>query len=249
MDSKWKSSFGRSRTPMGTVPISVIYGYKYPLSPIPNKTTSTPPYSRKSTAAWPSSLTNKYEYNNNSTVTSQPPQLVQARKFGTNVTNGVSNASYNTASEALTRTNTENTTTQMKTRGCLSYISNFRSKQTTEEAPKVTTSSSSSFNASSYSFRKPNLISSRSRTVDPNYSSHNNYSGLSSYRSASRAPTVGPTSYSTYSGYYSRSNVARSQDYRPSTTWYKPSRFTFSTISSSFTRFKTSFQTFKSRYF
>ena len=31
MDSRWKSSFGRSRTPMGTVPISVIYGYKYPL--------------------------------------------------------------------------------------------------------------------------------------------------------------------------------------------------------------------------
>ena len=31
MDAKWKSSFGRSRTPMGAVPISVIYGYKYPL--------------------------------------------------------------------------------------------------------------------------------------------------------------------------------------------------------------------------
>ena len=29
-----RSRFHRSRTPMGTVPISVICGYKYPLSPV-----------------------------------------------------------------------------------------------------------------------------------------------------------------------------------------------------------------------
>ena len=87
--------------------------------------------------------------------------------------------------------------------------------------------------------------------------------------------TVSPSSYSTYKGYFSRSNVARSQDCRPSTSWHRQSRFrdlhiiintitilcfypadyiqfsrfTFSTISSSFTRFRSTFQTFKSKYF
>ena len=46
----------------------------------------------------------------------------------------------------------------------------------------------SSYDASSCSFRKPNIVSSRARTVDPIYSSHNNYStSLASYRAASRA--------------------------------------------------------------
>lgn len=37
--------------------------------------------------------------------------------------------------------------------------------------------------------------------------------------------TVSPSSYSTYKGYFSRSNVARSQDCRPSTSWHRQSRF------------------------
>ena len=84
---------------------------------------------------------------------------------------------------------------------------------------------SKSFNASTYTYRKPNIISSRSYTVEPS-------SYYSSYRTSSRAQTVSPTYSgassrlvgSGYSGYYGRSNVARSQDNKPSSTWYKPSR-------------------------
>ena len=64
---------------------------------------------------------------------------------------------------------------------------------------------------------------SRARTVDPNYSSHSSYPSTS-YKSLARATTVSPSSCSAYSGYYGRSNVARAQDYRPKTTWYRPSR-------------------------
>ena len=66
------------------------------------------------------------------------------------------------------------------------------------------------------------FLCSRARTVDPNYSSYTSYPSTS-YKSLARAPTVSPSS--AYSGYYSRSNVARAQDYRPKTTWYRPSRY------------------------
>ena len=57
-------------------------------------------------------------------------------------------------------------TAQKKTRGCLSYISSLRNRQTTTTTTTTTTTvtrepATSSFNATSYSFRKPNLISSR----------------------------------------------------------------------------------------
>jgi len=252
MDSAWKSSFGRSRTPMGTVPISVIYGYKYPLSPVTDKSPQNKKISNSSykAAPWPSCLNTI-----SSTSTTQPPQVVPTRKFRQTETNGVADVSNNihTASDKLTTTN--DCITQKKTRGCLSFISSIRSRQA-EELPVSVNPTTSSFNATTYSFRKPNLISSRSRTVDPNYSSHTSYSGLNSFRSSSRAPTVGPTSYSSYSTYghsyaglYSRSNVARSQDHKPSSTWYRPSRFTMSSITSSFSRFRTTFQSFRSKYF
>ena len=85
------------------------------------------------------------------------------------------------------------------------------------------TTDTSSFNANTYNFRKPNIISSRSFTVEPS----NYYSG---YKASSRAQTVTPGYSSSrytgfgYSGYFGRSNVARSQDNKPSNTWYKPSR-------------------------
>ena len=66
------------------------------------------------------------------------------------------------------------------------------------------------------------FVYSRARTVDPNYSSYSSYPS-SSYKSLARATTVSPSS--AYSGYYGRSNVARAQDYRPTTTWYRPSRY------------------------
>ena len=51
-----RSRFYRSKTPMGTVPISVIYGYKYPLSPAefrkPSLITTVQP--EPVTRAWPS---------------------------------------------------------------------------------------------------------------------------------------------------------------------------------------------------
>jgi len=207
---------------MGTVPISVIYGHKYPLSPIPAQKAapSTPP-SMRASSVWPSGLAR------------EPPQLVQRRKYDSNV-NGL-----------------DTDTAQKKTRGCLSYISSLRNRQTTTTLSTVTrepATTTSSFNATSYCFRKPNLISSsRAKTVDPNYSSYSSYHS-SSYKSLARATTVSPTS--AYSGYYGRSNVARAQDYRPKTTWYRPSRFTMpSSITSSFSRFRSSFQSFKTRYF
>ena len=64
-------------------------------------------------------------------------------------------------------------------------------------------------------------MSSRAKTVDPNYSSYSSYHS-SDYKSLARASTVSPAS--AYSGYYGRSKVARAQDYRPKTTWYRPSR-------------------------
>merc|ERR1712029_694421 len=116
MNSTWKSSFGRSRTPMGTVPISVIYGHKYPLSPIPAPKAgpSTPP-SHRSSSVWPSSLAR------------EPPQLVQRRKYenGVTVTNGTNG--LDTADTA-----------QKKTRGCLSYISSLRNRQTTTTTATTT---------------------------------------------------------------------------------------------------------------
>jgi len=237
---------------MGTVPISVIYGYKYPLSPVPDKTLQNQKISNSSykSSPWPSCLDST-----SLTSSSNPPQVVPTRKFRHTETNGVANNIHST-SDKLTTSN--DYITQKKTRGCLSFISSIRSRQVDDLPVSVnpTTSTTSSFNASTYSFRKPNLISTRSRTVDPNYSSYSSYSGINSYRSASRAPTVGPTNYSSYStfghsyaGLYSRSNVARNQDYKPASSWYRPSRFTMSSITSSFTRFRTSFQTFKSKYF
>ena len=65
-------------------------------------------------------------------------------------------------------------------------------------------------------------VCSRAKTVDPNYSSYTSYN-TSSYKSAARATTVSPSS--AYTGYYGRSNVARAEDYRPRTTWYRPSRY------------------------
>merc|ERR1712029_907309 len=125
MNSTWKSSFGRSRTPMGTVPISVIYGYKYPLSPIPVKA-GLSSSSYREASAWPSCL-----HTTDSTAIN-PPQVVPRRKHYQNGT-------------------TE--TIQKKTRGCLSYISSLRSKQETSEIDASTKPTySSSFNASSYSY-------------------------------------------------------------------------------------------------
>ena len=86
-----------------------------------------------------------------------------------------------------------------------------------------TSTNTTSFNSSTYTYRKPNIISSRSFTVEPS----NYYSG---YKASSRAQTVTPGYSSSrytgsgYSGYFGRSNVARSQDNKPSSTWYKPSR-------------------------
>jgi len=240
---------------MGTVPISVIYCHKYPLSPVPDTKAGnrTPPSYRSS--GWPSCLDQNHNYKSSYTSTSHqpPPPVVPSRKFKLSETNGFTRSEI--VNDTLTQTN--DASTQRKTRGCLSYISSLRSRQPITTTTNTTstlvepTVGSSSFNASTYSFRKPNLISSRSRTVDPNYSSYTNYSNLNSYRSLSRAKTVAPSSYpsSSYASYYSRSNVARSQDNRPSSTWYKPSRFTFSTFTSSFTRFKSTFSSFKSRYF
>ena len=86
---------------------------------------------------------------------------------------------------------------------------------------------SKSFNASTYTYRKPNIISSRSYTVEPS-------SYYSSYRTSTRAQTVSPgysTGYSGgYRGYFGRSNVARSQDNKPQNTWYKPSRSGYSLL-------------------
>merc|ERR1712227_1055351 len=149
---------------MGTVPISVIYGHKYPLSPIPAPKAgpSTPP-SHRSSSVWPSSLAR------------EPPQLVQRRKYenGVTVTNGTNG--LDTADTA-----------QKKTRGCLSYISSLRNRQTTTTTATTTVTrepTTSSFNATSYSFK-----------------------------SLARATTVSPSSCSAYSSYYGRSSVARAQD-------------------------------------
>merc|ERR1712045_75650 len=242
---------------MGTVPISVIYGHKYPLSPIPAPKAGppTPPTTYRSSSVWPSCLDKTFR---------EPPQVVQRRKYYQNgvTSNGVTSngiTGNGVTGNGITgngvTTADAGDTVQKKTRGCLSYISSLRSRQTTTStqqhnntttASTPVTSTASSFNASSYSYRKPNLTSTRSKTVDPNYSSHTSFH-TSSYKTLSRATTVSPAS--AYSGYYGRSNVARAQDYRPATSWYRPSRFTLSSVTSSFTRFRSSFQTFKSRYF
>ena len=92
--------------------------------------------------------------------------------------------------------------------------------QATLEPTQQARTAPESFNASTYNFRKPNIISSRALTVEPSaYYSH--------YRTSARAQTVTPghsTGYSGYRGYFGRSNVARSQDNKPHNTWYKPSR-------------------------
>merc|ERR1719342_775400 len=131
---------------------------------------------------WPSCLDST-----SLTSSSNPPQVVPTRKFRHTETNGVANNIHST-SDKLTTSNDYNIT-QKKTRGCLSFISSIRSRKV-DDLPVSVNPTTSSFNASTYSFRKPNLISTRSRTVDPNYSSYSSYSGINSYRSASRAPVI-----------------------------------------------------------
>ena len=113
----------------------IIMNYLYLPSPIPAQKAapSTPP-SMRASSVWPSGLAR------------EPPQLVQRRKYDSNV-NGL-----------------DTDTAQKKTRGCLSYISSLRNRQTTTTLSTVTrepATTTSSFNATSYCFRKPNLISSR----------------------------------------------------------------------------------------
>ena len=54
------NSFHRTKTPMGTVPISVIHGFKYPLSPGEMRSqacyTQTSPLMKIKESIWPSSL-------------------------------------------------------------------------------------------------------------------------------------------------------------------------------------------------
>ena len=52
-----RDRFERCLTPMGTVPISVIYGYSYPVNEVAPKTVSaTPKRGEQKIPAWPSSL-------------------------------------------------------------------------------------------------------------------------------------------------------------------------------------------------
>ena len=76
MDSR--SRFHRSRTPMGTVPISVICGFNYPLSPGETRPktsyTQTSPMLSIKKKAWPSSLGSRQESRYSSVL--NPPELV-----------------------------------------------------------------------------------------------------------------------------------------------------------------------------
>lgn len=118
----------------------VVTNSHHSRSPIPAPRAGPPtPPSTRASSVWPSSLTR------------EPPQLVTRRKCD----NGV------TASNGL---DTATDSAQRKTRGCLSYISTLRNRQTTTTVSSVTRepgTAASSFNATTYSFRKPHLISSR----------------------------------------------------------------------------------------